>query len=247
MVWVPLLVSWEACVQDLLATKFSMCTCCIKVKNRRERIARNLLKIKSQFDAIKLNLVSRRKRARPDLPFQPDPSGEATASEPTTPSVETAAHLAELDTSQVKAEHPANTTKGATGSDPLKEVDKSSYPAVMNPPKLHISSLKLESPKLQKNIKKLSAQSSVISSKIGDSLSGYMEKISQKMKATENLSALSTDFGDRKRSPPMKRASKQSRKSAEENSLNIYEVIEVPKMAQGISSDAVCFSYRCYL
>lgn len=188
-----------------------------------------------------MNLPHRRRRAKQDLGLHteppPDQCGEAaSASEPTTPSIETAAPLPEWDASQAKIEDSSKNSK-SNGTELPKEAEKSSYPAVVNPPKLHISSIKLESPKLQKNFKKFSAQSSVFSAKIGDSLSGYMEKISMKMK-TDNLSALSSDFGERKRSPPLKRSS-EFRKSLEETSVNIYEVIEVPKAAQGLHLTSV--------
>ena len=108
------------------------------------------------------------------------------------------------------------------------------------------ASLKIESPKIQKHFSKLSSHSNVLSAKIGDSLSGYMEKISMKMR-TENLGVLSAnDFPDRKKSPPTAKRPAEKFGAVEfpllmsdvgksSSSSNIYEVIEVPKPGQDYS------------
>jgi len=109
-------------------------------------------------------------------------------------------------------------------------------------------SLKIESPKISKHFSKLSNHSNVLSAKIGDSLSGYMEKISMKMRS-ENLGVLSSsaaDFPDRKKSPPTPKRSAEKFGGVEfpllmseggESTSNIYEVIEVPKPGQGNQID----------
>ena len=116
-------------------------------------------------------------------------------------------------------------------------------------------SLNIESPKIQKHLTKLSSHSNVLSAKIGDSLSGYMEKISMKMR-NENLGVLSADFPDRKKSPPTAKKSPGKFGTVEfpllmsdgggvgvgvggENSSNIYEVIEVPKPGQVFSINVI--------
>jgi hypothetical protein len=96
-----------------------------------------------------------------------------------------------------------------------------------------VPTTKCGSPKMQKHL------SNVLSTKIGDSLSGYMEKISQKMKH-DNLSVLSTESPERKRSKAQKQVDIPSKidltkieENQNESTLNIYEFIDMPKLQQG--------------
>ena len=138
------------------------------------------------------------------------------------------------------------TTTTTTGSnDPSKNASlkSGSLTSATKPKSGDISTNKCGSPKMAKHLSKLSSQSNVLSSKIGESLSGYMEKISQKMKH-ENMSVLSTEFPERTKSHAQKEAEisiKMDLKRNEENKnenendgiQNIYEFIDMPKLQPG--------------
>jgi hypothetical protein len=101
------------------------------------------------------------------------------------------------------------------------------------PKREDVPTTKYGSPKIQKHL------SNVLSTKIGDSLSGYMEKISQKMKH-DNMSVLSTESPERKRSKAQKQVDIPNKidltkieENQNESTLNIYEFIDMPKLQQG--------------
>jgi hypothetical protein len=101
------------------------------------------------------------------------------------------------------------------------------------PKREDVPTTKCGSPKIQKHL------SNVLSTKIGDSLSGYMEKISQKMKH-DNMSVLSTESPERKRSKAQKQVDIPNKidltkieENQNESTLNIYEFIDMPKLQPG--------------